>query len=414
MEFVFSDDFLIAAVFVLTYLFISIQRIPFLHLDRPGVALAGAVLMVLVTPLTLDDAYQMIEWNTITLLLGMMIMVGALRDGGFFRRISYRVLIHSGTTRQLLWLVIFLSGLLSALFVNDTICLLMTPVILTLADDADLNPVPLLIALATSANIGSVMTLVGNPQNMLVGSFSGISFLSFFCVLAPVAGSALLVNGWLIRLIYRREFPDRRLTGFQHFQKPRVDWFQVRWTVVVFLLVLVLFLTGVPLALGALIGAVAVLIIARKSPQHFFVHVDWSLLLMFASLFVVVGALRSTHWMDFLKDFVHSATDGNLMSWISFSLLTLAGSNLVSNVPFVILMKPVVESLPDAHTFWLLLAMVSTFAGNLTLVGSVANLIVAESSKKRVNLSFIEFLKVGVPVTFLSVLIGLLWIWIVA
>ncbi|MCK6600427.1 MAG: anion transporter [Bacteroidetes bacterium] len=414
MEFVFSDDFLIAAVFVLTYLFISIQRIPFLHLDRPGVALAGAVLMVLVTPLTLDDAYQMIEWNTITLLLGMMIMVGALRDGGFFRRISYRVLIHSGTTRQLLWLVIFLSGLLSALFVNDTICLLMTPVILTLADDADLNPVPLLIALATSANIGSVMTLVGNPQNMLVGSFSGISFLSFFCILAPVAVIALLVNGWLIRLIYRREFPDRRLTGFQHFQKPRVDWFQVRWTVVVFLLVLVLFLTGVPLALGALIGAVAVLIIARKSPQHFFVHVDWSLLLMFASLFVVVGALRSTHWMDFLKDFVHSATDGNLMSWISFSLLTLAGSNLVSNVPFVILMKPVVESLPDAHTFWLLLAMVSTFAGNLTLLGSVANLIVAESSKKRVNLSFIEFLKVGVPVTFLSVLIGLLWIWIVS
>jgi len=414
MEAVFRDDFLIAAVFVITYLLISIQRIPFLHLDRPGVALAGAVLMVLVTPQTLDDAYRLIEWNTITLLLGMMIMVGALRDGGFFRRISYRVLIHSGTTRQLLWLVIFLSGLLSALFVNDTICLLMTPVILTLADDADLNPVPLLIALATSANIGSVVTLVGNPQNMLVGSFSGISFLGFFLTLAPVAGLSLLVNGWLIRRIYHREFPDRSLNGFQHFQKPRVDWFQVRWTVLVFLLVLILFLTGVPLALGALIGAVAVLIIARKSPQHFFVHVDWSLLLMFASLFVVVGALRSTHWMDFLQVFVHSATGENLMSWISFSLLTLAGSNLVSNVPFVILMKPAVESLPDAHTFWLLLAMVSTFAGNLTLLGSVANLIVAESAKKRVNLSFFEFLKVGIPVTFLSVLIGLLWIWIVA
>lgn len=408
-----QPDYLIAGIFILTYLLISLQRIPFLHLDRPGVSLTGAVLMIIFAGLTLDDAYKMIEWNTITLLLGMMIMVGSLRDGGFFRFLSHRALSHSGNSERLLWFLVFLSGILSALFVNDTICVLLTPVILTIADDADLNPIPMLIALATSSNIGSVMTLVGNPQNMLVGHFSGIPFFQFFLYLAPVAILALIANGFLVKWIYRKKFPHKQFGTFTHFQSPKVDWFQVNWTLFVFGGVLILFLAGVSLALGALIGAVATLILAKKSPQHFFVHVDWSLLLMFASLFVVVGTLKSTHWIGLLDSLILNHDSSLFIKYLHFTGITILGSNLVSNVPFVMLIRVVVDVLPDAKTFWLLLAMASTFAGNLTLMGSVANLIVAESAKKKANLSFTEFLKVGVPTTIISTLIGVCWIWLV-
>lgn len=408
-----QPDYLIAGIFILTYLLISLQRIPFLHLDRPGVSLTGAVLMIIFAGLTLDDAYKMIEWNTITLLLGMMIMVGSLRDGGFFRFLSHRALSHSGNSGRLLWFLVFLSGILSALFVNDTICVLLTPVILTIADDADLNPIPMLIALATSSNIGSVMTLVGNPQNMLVGHFSGIPFFHFFLYLAPVAILALIANGFLVKWIYRAKFPQKQFATFTHFQAPRVDWFQVNWTLFVFGGVLILFLAGVSLALGALIGAVATLILARKSPQHFFVHVDWSLLLMFASLFVVVGTLKSTHWIGLLDTLILNHDSSLFIKYLHFTGITILGSNLVSNVPFVMLIRVVVDVLPDAKTFWLLLAMASTFAGNLTLMGSVANLIVAESAKKKAILSFTEFLKVGIPTTIVSTLIGVCWIWLV-
>jgi len=407
-------DTIIAGIFILTYLLISLQRIPFLHLDRPGVSLTGAVLMIVFAGLTLENAYQLIEWNTITLLLGMMIMVGSLRDGGFFRWLSHKTLSHSGNSVKLLWFLVFLSGILSALFVNDTICVLMTPVILTIADDADLNPVPMLIALATSSNIGSVMTLVGNPQNMLVGHFSGIPFFHFFLVLAPVALLALLANGFLVKWIYRKQFPKKTFGELTHFQPPRVDWVQVNWTLFVFGCVLVMFLLGVSLALGALIGAVATLILARKSPQHFFVHVDWSLLLMFASLFVVVGVLKSTHWIELLNSLILNHDSSLFIKYLHFSGITILGSNLVSNVPFVMLIRVAVDALPDAKSFWLLLAMASTFAGNLTLMGSVANLIVAESAKKKATLSFTEFLKVGVPTTIVSTLIGVCWLWMIS
>jgi len=406
-----EKDFIILGIFIFTFSVLALQKIPFLHLDRPSACLSGAVLMVAFGAISLDGAYYLIDWNTITLLLGMMIMSGSLRDGNFFKWLSFRVLSHSGNSSRLIWFLVFLSGILSAFFVNDTICILMTPVILTMSEDGDIPAIPLLIALATSSNIGSVMTLVGNPQNMLIGIFSGISFLKYFIILAPVAVFGLIANSLLIKLVYSKEISKKKFE-LQHLEEPVIDRIQVYSTLAIFGFVLVLFSLGFNLAFSAIAGAVMVMMMARKSPQHFFVFVDWSLLLLFCGLFVVVGTLKSTQWMEYLKI---SLTGENLFSdLIHFSGLTLIASNIVSNVPFVVLMESVVKTLPHSELFWITLAMASTFAGNFTLLGSVANIIVAETSKHKVKLSFFEFMKVGITTTIISTLIGIVWLWTVS
>jgi Na+/H+ antiporter NhaD/arsenite permease-like protein len=184
----------VVAVFVATYVLISLHRVPFLNLDRPTAALLGAVAMVLLGAVPFADALHKINWETIVLLLGMMIVVAYLKLARFFEFVSTWILLRAKTPGRLLALLIVTSGVLSALFVNDTICVLFTPIVLGAVLKARLNPVPYLIALVTSANIGSVMTLTGNPQNMLVGMFSEISYGRFFLTLLPVGVAGLLLD----------------------------------------------------------------------------------------------------------------------------------------------------------------------------------------------------------------------------
>src|SRR5438105_4612788 len=193
-------------VFIATYVLISVHRIRFLNLDRPTAALAGAVLMVILGIVPFDEALRgAINWETILLLLGMMIVVAYLKLARFFEFVSTWILIRARSPRRLLALLVAASGLLSALFVNDTICVLFTPIVLAAVVRARLNPVPFLIALATSANIGSVMTLTGNPQNMLVGIFSKIPYGTFFLLLLPVGALGLLLDWAILRWLYRRD-----------------------------------------------------------------------------------------------------------------------------------------------------------------------------------------------------------------
>src|SRR5215831_6916513 len=193
-------------IFIATYVLISIRKIPFLNLDRPSTAMIGGTLMVILGIVPLGDALRgAINWETIALLLGMMVVVAYLKLARFFEWVSTWILIRAGTPKRLLALLIGTSGLLSALFVNDTICVLFTPIVLAAVLRAGLNPVPFLVALVTSANIGSVMTLTGNPQNMLVGIYSGISYGRFFLLLLPVGGVGLVIDWAVLRWLYRSE-----------------------------------------------------------------------------------------------------------------------------------------------------------------------------------------------------------------
>ncbi len=396
-------------IFVITYIFIGLRQIPRLHINRPAGALVGAVLMIVFGVLTLEQAFAAIDMNTLLLLLGMMIITVYLRAAGFFELMADRIISLSRTPLQLLTLVVLSSGLLSALFVNDTICLLYTPIILEVAVQLSVNPMPYLLALATSSNIGSVMTITGNPQNMLIGIYSKIPYLSFLGALFPIAFAGLVICVVVIRFVYRKEmnagaFPHKPKTPEYHIRKPLL----VK-ALFVCIAVLIGFSMGYSYSLVAAAGAVTLLLVGGVSTEAILEEVDWTLLLFFSGLFVVMHGVETSGLAGAVIGKMGDLTAYSPAGSIAFlSAVSAVLSNLVSNVPAVMLLKPLTESLGSGYFFWLALAMSSTLAGNLTLIGSVANLIVVQQARRRVEIGFMEYFRVGALITVATVAIGIL------
>ncbi len=398
-----------ALIFIATYAILGLQGIPKLHIDRPSGALLGAVAMVGFGVLTLQQAYQAIDLDTILFLLGMMILIAYLELSGFFELLERWIIGLASSTRALLALVVFSSGILSALFMNDTVCLLYAPVLLRVTKRLGLNPVPYLIALVTSSNIGSAATIIGNPQNALVGLRSHLPFLEFTRRLAPVAAFGLLVDFAIVALIYRREITGIPLVV----PPPRKPVVVQRWMLSVSLIaggtmVVLLCLNYHPPAVAITLASVVVLAGSRK-PRRAMQQVDWTLLFLFAGLFVVMRGVEDAGLTALLFDrtkFLLKET--SLPASAALAGTIAAVSNLVSNVPAVMLYIPLLKAQVAGDRLWLLLAMASTLAGNLTIIGSVANLIVLEAARDEADISFLEYLKVGAPVTILTLGAGVL------
>lgn len=396
-------------IFLITYVFIGLRQIPRLHIDRPAGALVGAVLMIVTGVLTLDEAFAAIDMHTLLLLLGMMIITVYLRMAGFFELMADKIISLSRTPLQLLVFITLSSGLLSALFVNDTICLLYTPVILEVTMQLGANPMPYLLALATSSNIGSVMTVTGNPQNMLIGIASKIPYLSFLGALFPVALIGFSVSVAVIRFVYRKEMGTSAFPTHPRMPAYRVHKPLLVKALIVCAGVLVAFSLGYPYSLAAASGAVALLFFGRIRTETILEGVDWTLLLFFSGLFVVMHGVEASGLAEAV---IGKAGDLAALSpfWqiAGLSSVSVVLSNLVSNVPAVMLLKPLTQSLGSGHVAWLALAMSSTLAGNLTLIGSVANLIVAQQAGRRVEIGFIEYFRVGALITLVTVAVGVL------
>jgi Na+/H+ antiporter NhaD/arsenite permease-like protein len=398
---------LTALLVAVTLIGVAIGRWPTLRMNRATIALVGATALVAIGVIPLPEAFKAVDWNTIVLLFAMMVLNVNLRIAGFFHLITSRVVRLAKTPRRLLALVIVVSGVLSAIFLNDTIALMMTPLVLELALALRRNPIPYLVALVTAANAGSVAAITGNPQNMLVGISSGISFVSFTAALAPVAVASLLVI-WLVMIaVYRSEFrpvmliSDVTLPGEEDPALLRKSMFATG-------VMLVALVAGAPIPLAALAAAALLLISRRREPEHVFAEIDWGLLVFFASLFVVTGAIETSGLGKDLFAWMRPWADGGPAKLTAVSVVL---SNIVSNVPAVMLFRPVVPTLAEPHTAWLTLAMATTLAGNLTLMGSVANLIVAEIARRRgVQLTFVEYLKSGMPIAIATLGFGVLWL----
>ncbi|MEK6634899.1 MAG: anion transporter [Planctomycetota bacterium] len=394
-------------IFILTYTIISAQKMKWHKLDRPSGALLGAVLMVLCGVLTLDEAYRAVDFNTILLLLGMMLIIAYLKIANCFKYLSYLLITHARNSFLLLCFVSFSSGILSALFVNDTICLMFTPLLILALNQTKLNPIPFLIALATSSNIGSVVTLTGNPQNMLIGVFSKIPYLTFTFHLLPIGILSLIVNVLIIYIIFRKDINFKKMDAIALI-KPELDIkLTTKSLVVLFFIFLGFIFTG-NLPLSAITGGLALIIISGTKPQDAMEKVDWTLLLFFSGLFIVVGGINKAGFLTM----THNAVEPYLGKTVSgqilnFSIFSVIASNLVSNVPFVLLSATWIDKFIDPKTMWYALAMSSTFAGNLTIVGSVANMIVLELSKEYVHVGFWDFFKVGFITTVVSTIIGI-------
>jgi len=403
---ILSDARVLAAyvIFFASYFVFALGKFPGMKIDRPGAAIIGAVLMVSFRIITAQEALRAIDFSTIVLLFSMMLIVANLHLGGFFDWIAERVLFRL-SAQQLLAAVIFTSGIISAFLVNDIVCLVMTPVVIKLTQRLAVKPMPYLLAVATASNIGSVATITGNPQNMLIGSISHISYLDFLAHLGPIAIVGLLVDWFLVRWIYFRGSSDSSS------KTPVRDDFQPHSPqlkpVVVLALVLLGFLFGAPPAIVAALGSAVLLITRNMEPRRVYDEVDWGLLVFFIGLFIIVGgAERAGLTAAWLRPF---AAWNLHRVWIYASVTALL-SNIVSNVPAVVLLKSLIPGFPQPHTGWLTLAMASTLAGNLTITGSVANIIVVERARPDVHIGFRDYFRLGLPVTLSTMFIGIAWL----
>jgi len=308
----------------------------------------------------------------------------------------------------LLTAIVVASGVLSALFVNDTVCLVFTPIVIGVARARGHRPLPYLLALATASNIGSVATITGNPQNMLIGSVSRIPYRDFSAALIPVAAVGLAIEialiWWMFRAdLHRTPMDDEEVRG------PRpVHRALMAKALIVSAGVLVAFLAGYEPAKVAAAAAAVLLITRRVKPEKVYRQIDWGLLMLFVGLFVVVAGAERAGLADWF--FARLSAIGIERVW-SLSLVSLILSNAISNVPAVMVFTKLVPQLADPHTAWLALAMSSTLAGNLTLLGSIANLIVLEGARAQgEEFSFLDYLRVGLPLTILTTAFGVWWL----
>ena len=395
---------LTVAIFAATYAVIAFGRLPGLRIDRTGAALLGGALMVATGAIPLESAYRAIDWNTIALLLGMMIVVAHLRLAGFFALATAWAVARARHPLALLSAIVGLAGVLSAFLVNDTICIVLTPLVLDIVLHLRRNPVPYVLAIPLAANIGGAATLTGNPQNMIVGSLSGIPYARFAADVAPVAAIGLALTIALLALLWRGEF----LSGARLEAEPppwRTDRRLLRKTALVALLMAAAFFAGVPPAEAALVAGAVLLATRRLRPARIWAEIDWPLLVMFAGLFVVVAGLERA---TLSPERIAAIAALGLHHMPTLGLVTAALSNLVSNVPAVLVLKPFVATLPDPARAWTVVAATATLAGNLTLVGSVANLIVVQRARARgVEIGFGTYLAAGAPLTLLTILVAL-------
>jgi len=412
-------------IFALTYVLISIRRFRWFNVERPMVALLGAGLMILLGVVGPEEALQAIDLNTLALLLGMMILVGCLEVCGFFTWVSLRIISRSKNRLHLLVLVMVVTAVLSALILNDTVVLLFTPIIIRTCMLIKSDPVPYMVAIAISANIGSVATAVGNPQNAYIATQSGISFIEFSAALLPIAVVSMLVAIPMVWLVFRKDLKDGssrngRIIDAQAISKQvnfkgmdRSIWLVGGIILAVFIGFIITPFLGVPLAVVAFVGGSLALFLVpltnkKASSKAILQGVDWTLLLFFIGLFIVLKGVETSGLLQEMEDAFQSVSHGGLSTIPGLSFFTALLSNLISNVPAVILLTPFVASIGET-SLWLALAASSTLAGNATILGAAANVIVAENGEKLgVQMPFWRFLKAGLPVTIVTLVISII------
>lgn len=430
----FQKEIVAILIFAFTYLLISGRRLKVLPLNRPAAALLGAVLMVAGGVMTPKQVYAAVDYDTLVLLLGMMLFTTYLFLAGFFDWAAGFVLRVAKTPQRLLLYLILTAGFLSALLVNDTVCLMLTPLVVAVIQRGKLPLAPYLLALAMSANIGSVATLVGNPQNMIIGKLSGIPFAQFSLALLPAASAGLLIQYAVLAFGFRKilrgavlhqpesiHAPPQAKPGASLLREPAgpdagvilpapraLDRRLLGITLTALALVFGGFVAGLNLPWTALAGGALVMVLARRDTHEVLKLVDWHLLVFFAALFVVVEGLNQTGLPDQTYDQVRgvfgttAASQGWNLAW--FSAL---GSNIFSNVPFVLVAGKWIANFANPELMWKVMALATTLAGNLTILGSVANIIVVESARGHAEVGFWDYAKFGIPVTILTTVAGM-------
>lgn len=400
-------DWGIVAIFAIVYLGMFLGGLPRLRLDRSGVALLGAIAVIGIGAVTTEEAARAVDLPTILLLFAFMVVSAQMRLGGFYTAVTRGVAALPHSPASLLGALLAVAAALSAVFSNDIVCLAMTPVVARICLQRGLPPLPFLVGLACAANIGSAATLIGNPQNMLIGAVLRLDFAAYAAQALPPVALSLAALWALLAWRLRRTPAGARPVALPADDAPTFDrWQTIKGLSVAGALLVIFLFTDWPREVAALVAAGVLLLSKRFHSSHVLGFVDWELLVLFIGLFVVNHAFETTGlaaqavgWLA--GHGVHLAEPGPLF------VAGLALSNLVSNVPAVMLLMPHLSG----HESATLLALVSTFAGNLLLVGSIANLIVVDLAKKAdIAIDWRDHAALGVPITFVT--LAIVWFWL--
>jgi len=416
-----NPTWIAAGIFLITYAFIVSDRV-----HRTIVALLGGLTIILIGVLDQDQAFHAIDWNVIFLLAGMMMIANVLRETGLFQWIAIQsVRLGKGNPYRILVILVLVTAVTSALLDNVTIVILMAPVTLFITASLRISPVPYLIALILASNIGGTATLVGDPPNILIGSAAGIDFVTFAANLAPISLLILIAFIGLAWFLFKKDLQVAKIdplsiealdTSELITNKPLL-----RKSLVVMAGVILGFLFHGALHLEpatiALAGAVVLMLWARIDPDHVLREIEWTTLFFFIGLFILVEALVEVGIIEVVANAALGLTDGNLqMTSMLLIWLSAVASGVVDNIPYTATMIPVVENLGQAMPvgpLWWSLALGACLGGNATLVGAAANVVVASLSEKSGQpISFGLFLRYGVIVTFMSLVLASLYVWV--
>jgi Na+/H+ antiporter NhaD/arsenite permease-like protein len=394
------------------------------RIDRTKVALLGAVLLLLTQTLDQEHAIEAVDWNTIGLLAGMMLIVRLTETTGVYKYLAIRAgQLSDGRPAAIVFSLALSTAVLSAFLDNLTTVLLMVPVTFLLARELEIDPVPLVLIEVMASNIGGTATLIGDPPNILIAGATGLTFDAFVVNLAPVAAFTFAVVTTGLYLVFRRRLQVseqareavRRLDARAAIE----DADELRRALPVLLLTIMVFFVHRPLHLEpatvALAGATVMLLLTRQSVERALSGIEWSTLFFFVGLFVMVGALEERGAIQHLADAVADVTGGDRTAeLLGIAWVSALGSGMVDNIPFTATMIPVVEQLQGGtgdDAYWWALALGACFGGNATLIAAAANVAaagMAEHEGRRIG--FLEFLKVGVPVTLISMTIATAYI----
>jgi len=401
-----------AAVFVFTYALISVGNIPKLKISRGVAAIIGGVLVIIFGIVPISDVLGYVNTNVLFLLLGMMMLVAGLEFSGFFRIVSDFLIRFSGSKVRLLAYIMIICAVLSAVALNDAIVLIFTPIVIRCCRSTESNPIPYLIGVMFSANIGSMATSVGNPQNAYIASEAGLSFVQFTAHALPISLICLPVAFLIIYAIFRKKLVSASTAPLRseedEIDRPRL------WAVVIILLgALVGFILSSVIGtatgtIAIIAGVLALIVVMTRSPKNVVwvaKKIDWRILIFFIGLFILMGAVERSGLLAQIASLFPGFGAGDTPSIEGVAAFAAVLSNLVSNVPGVMLIG---NMLPAGNmTLWFTLATCSTLAGNATLIGSAANVIVSEHSEKEdIHFSFWKFALIGIPVAVVTVLIA--------
>lgn len=392
-------------VFLFVYLGMILGGLPGLAIDRTGVALLGAIALLAFGKVGAEEAWRSVDVSTIALLFGLMVVSAQFRLGGFYARLTRRLAAADGSPEALIGALVAVSGVLSALLANDIVCLAMTPVLVEGCMRRRLDPLPFLLALACAANVGSAATLIGNPQNMLIGQTLKLSFARYLWQAGVPSALGLVAVWWIVC----RQFAGRWTKDAEPIAAtvpPFDPWQTAKAAVVLAALVAAFLFAPWPREAVALAAAGALLLSRRMASRNLLGLVDWQLLVLFIGLFVVNHALAASGLLDRMMNGVASA-GVDLGRPSALFVFSVALSNLVSNVPAVMLLLPAAKG-PMAGP---ILALASTLAGNLFIVGSIANLIVIDQAAPfGVKIGWRDHARVGAPVTLATLALAAAWL----